>query len=352
MDDMDLSRQPLPPMAPSAEGAGDLVAEKPSLLDDPSELIRASLPWAISLVLHIVLFLGMMAVVVFTHVTATEELLPVSQAQIEDMVREKAALQPLDSDLKIPPNSIPAPWEDFGGGPGGGQLNLLPEDVLGGSGDPTLKGSGEGEIAIIGIGSGSADTVVGNGEAAGGLGTLGLGAGGLGEGPSFFGLGKNEFLARKIVYVVDRSGSMTEEVYFVKEEVKRSIERLHRSQQFHIIFFSGGPPIEAPPQKLVNAITQYKEQAFEFLKTVEAGGSTDPTLAMARAFQLKADLVYFLTDGEFDPQLVEKLRVWNRDKKTRIYTIAFVRRSGEELLRQIARENEGEYRFVSEDELY
>ena len=56
--------------------------------------------------------------------------------------------------------------------------------------------------------------------------------------------------------------------------------------------------------------------------------------------------------GEFSPEVVEQLRLWNKEDKVRIYTIAFLRRNGEDLLRQIARENGGEFRFVSEDDLY
>ncbi|MCZ6654232.1 MAG: VWA domain-containing protein, partial [Planctomycetota bacterium] len=179
----------------------------------------------------------------------------------------------------------------------------------------------------------------------------GLSTAGLGEGPSFFGLGRGALHARKICYVVDRSGSMVDELDYVKEEVMRSINRLHRVQQFHVIFFSGGPPIEAPPKKFVHAIKNYKKQAFEFLSTIEAGGSTEPSKAMSRAIRLGADLIYFLTDGEFAPTLVEQLKKWNKDQKVRIYTIAFLRRNGEDLLRQIARQNGGEFRFVSEDDL-
>ncbi len=84
---------------------------------------------------------------------------------------------------------------------------------------------------------------------------------------------------------------------------------------------------------------------------IEAGGSTEPSKAISRAIRLEADLIYFLTDGEFAPTLVEQLKKWNKNQKVRIYTIAFLRRNGEDLLRQIARQNGGEFRFVSEDDL-
>jgi hypothetical protein len=73
---------------------------------------------------------------------------------------------------------------------------------------------------------------------------------------------------------------------------------------------------------------------------------------MERAFQVRPDLIYFLTDGDFDPALVERLRVLNRDEKVRVFTIAYVSEGGRILLEQIARENDGDFRFVSEHDIY
>lgn len=58
-------------------------------------------------------------------------------------------------------------------------------------------------------------------------------------------------------------------------------------------------------------------------------------------------LIYFLTDGSFEPEIVEDLRKWNSDRKTVINTIAFLERPAEELLKQIARENRGTYTFIN-----
>jgi len=103
---------------------------------------------------------------------------------------------------------------------------------------------------------------------------------------------------------------------------------------------------------MVNAINAHKQDAFEFIESITAGGGTDPRLAMRRAFAVEPDLIYFLTDGEFDPALVEMLSQLNRDGKVRIFTIAYVSRTGAPMLERIAREHNGEYRFVSEDEIF
>jgi uncharacterized protein with von Willebrand factor type A (vWA) domain len=137
----------------------------------------------------------------------------------------------------------------------------------------------------------------------------------------------------------------------VRVELRKSIAGLRRSQRFHVIFFNAGPPVENRPNKLVPATTSQQQRLFEFLATIQAEGGTDPIPAMARAFEVKPDLVYFLTDGDFDPLLLEKLRQWNRDKRVRIFTLAYVSQAGRVLLEQIAREHDGEFKFISEHDI-
>lgn len=317
------------PASPDQAGAGGLPLDKPGILDDPGELLNAILPWVISLVFHVFVFLLMFLIVWVVRVTGTDEPLPISEARLSEYLDDTISANLANPDLQPPEEFIPISEQSVTDQ----QLDLLSE----------VATVAKSDLSIIGIGAGAAS---------GDLAQYGLSTAGLGEGPTFFGLGRGEMHARHICYIVDRSGSMVDELDYVKEEVVRSVNRLHRVQQFHIIFFSGGPPIEAPPKKFVHAIKNYKKQAFEFLSGIEAGGSTEPSKALSRAIRLGADLIYFLTDGEFSPDVVQQLRRLNKEHKVRIYTIAFLRRNGEDLLRQIARENGGEFRFVSEDDLY
>jgi hypothetical protein len=198
------------------------------------------------------------------------------------------------------------------------------------SGLPTTS-----DLSIMGIGTGGGD-----------FSQYGLDVGG--GGVDFFGLGRTARGVQRIVYVVDKSGSMVETFTFVRQELRRSISELRRSQKFHVIFFSSGDPLENPPRRLVSAITAQKEQFFSFLMNVTPGGSTDPEPAMGKALSLEPDVVYFLTDGEFNPSLLARLNEWNKDRRTRIFTIAFFGSDGAALLERIAREHGGEYKFVSE----
>ncbi len=198
------------------------------------------------------------------------------------------------------------------------------------------------ELSIVGIGTGGGDDFA----------KYGLRASAGGPGPDFFGIGRRARGARRIVYVVDRSGSMMTTFDAVRRELRKSVDGLRRSQKFHVIFFNAGPPLENRPKKLVPANGRQKERLFEFLDTIQAEGSTDPVPAMERAFEARPDLIYFLTDGDFNRALIDRLAVLNRDKRVRIFTIAYVSSGGRPLLEQIAREHQGEFKFVSEHEIY
>jgi len=203
----------------------------------------------------------------------------------------------------------------------------------------TLTAPQKPKLAIIGIGTGGGDFA-----------RYGLTVS-ADRGPVFFGLGGSEREARHIVYVVDRSGSMLDTFTYVCQELKRSVSGLKRSQKFHVIFFNSGAPLENPPGRLVSAIRAQKEELFDFLDQVFPEGATNPEPAMRRALALEPDLIYFLTDGEFDAGLVDALDRLNHDRRAKIYTIAYFDRRGAELLEKIARAHGGKFRFFSELDL-
>ncbi|HUS46445.1 MAG TPA: VWA domain-containing protein [Phycisphaerae bacterium] len=192
-------------------------------------------------------------------------------------------------------------------------------------------------LEVIGVGGG--------GKELGGF--EGLGSGGRG----FFGAGGDVEEARRIVYVVDRSGSMTDSIDYVKWELKRSIGELDEAKEFHVIFYSSGPPLEMPTRRLVSATDHNKEMAFEFVDNVIAELGTDPSKALQRAFACQPELIYLLTDGEFDKAIVGQVKDLNSDGRVTVHTIGFLYRIGEAVLKQIADENNGNYKFVSERDL-
>ena len=93
-------------------------------------------------------------------------------------------------------------------------------------------------------------------------------------------------------------------------------------------------------------------ETTQWINDVEANGGTNPLPALLYALSMRPDAIYFLSDGQFDPTTIQELRIRNRPNlrlNTRmipIHTIAFYDRFAEGLMRQIARNSGGEYRFV------
>jgi hypothetical protein len=167
--------------------------------------------------------------------------------------------------------------------------------------------------------------------------------------PVYFGLDAKG--ARKVVYVVDKSGSMTDSIVYVKYELKQSLRALDADAEFDILFYSSGPAAEMPLGKLVHATEDNKRAADKFINTIVPQGETDPSDALRRAFALKPDAIFLLTDGEFDRAIVRAVRELNKEGKARVYTIGFLYKHGEKTLQTIAAENGGAYRFVAESDL-
>lgn len=167
--------------------------------------------------------------------------------------------------------------------------------------------------------------------------------------------------ARHVVYVIDRSGSMLVSFDAVRLELIRSVSRLTEKQDFHVILFSSGRPVENPPRRLVAATLDNKLRLVKFLKTIYPERQTDPTAALVRAFEVlrpaKArggKLIHLLTDAEFpeSQKVLRLLKRLNADGGVHINTFLYRRRSpaAEKVMRRIATDHFGWYNYVSPEE--
>ncbi len=212
---------------------------------------------------------------------------------------------------------------------------------------PDVAANGLQQLDVIGVGGGG--NHIGGWE--------GLGNGGRG---GFYGVGGAEEPEgpRKFIYIVDRSGSMTDSIDYVKYELKRSIGELQDDQEFHVIFFSSGPPVEMPTRRLVNATERNKQLGFEFIDTIVPQGETDPSVSLERAFACQPEVIYLLTDGEFDRQIIDLVKRLNVGGKVIVHTIGFMHEGGDDMnsgagaiLKQIANDNGGNFKIVNEKDL-
>ena len=224
-----------------------------------------------------------------------------------------------------------------------------------------LQGGGESEDGLIASGAMSGSfgrgpsslQGSGSGEGGGPLSPFGVPGGGGGIGPKspFMGVSGN---AMKVVYLCDSSGSMMNKFDTLRQELRKACDTLKPVQAFDIIFFSEDKYI-ALDKELLLAVPETKRKAYDFLDKTAPHGSSDPIPGIQAAFKAGPQLIYMLTDGDFpnNQQVVEEIRRLNKDKKVKINTIAFMDRGEayEKLLKQIADENGGLFKFVSDSEL-
>jgi hypothetical protein len=174
----------------------------------------------------------------------------------------------------------------------------------------------------------------------------GLDAAGLGGTVKFYGI---KAAGRRFVFVTDCSGSMQgDRLQRLKEELRESISMLNPRVEFFIIFFNDiAEPM--PSRRCVKATPKLIEQYLEWADSVPSSGGTDPSEAMAIALRLRPSAVFLLTDGVFDSgSTLDVIKQLNKGRRTQINTIAFGERGSEAVLREIAEQNKGTYRYVDE----
>ncbi|MDB5321118.1 MAG: hypothetical protein JWN40_2749 [Phycisphaerales bacterium] len=229
---------------------------------------------------------------------------------------------------------------------GGGGDNDDSTIAVGASSGAFGRGTGTGIGSGTGVGSGT-------GDGGGPLAPFGIPGGGGGIGPKspFMGVSGN---AMKVVYLCDSSGSMMNKFDTLRQELRKAADTLKPIQSFDIIFFSEDSFV-ALDKQLMLATPEVKRKAYDFLDKTAPHGSSDPIPGLKAAFATQPQLIYMLTDGDFpnNAQMLEELRKLNKDKKVKINTIAFMDRGEEyeKLLKQIADENGGLFKFVSDSEL-
>jgi len=165
-------------------------------------------------------------------------------------------------------------------------------------------------------------------------------------GGEFFGI---EAEGKTFVYVVDASGSMDGRPFQrAKQEIMRSIGSLTREQAYFVVFFGTEEfPMHHPDttNALVPATPENVGRTKRWVDAFQTQGGTEPAAALQRALRLTPEVVYFLTDGGFDDDVVDMVRRSNTTNVC-VNTVSFVNKGGEALLRRIANDNGGQFLFV------
>ena len=158
------------------------------------------------------------------------------------------------------------------------------------------------------------------------------------------------------VYVFDRSTSMGgpgfSPLEAAKAELLASLDSLAETHQFQVIFYNQNPSIFNPAGRgrLALADEATKDNARRFVGGITASGSTNHEAALKAALDLNPDVIFFLTDAE-EPQLTQYQlsRVQRLNGGASICAIEFgigPEPSGDNFLKQLARQNGGRHGYV------
>lgn len=173
------------------------------------------------------------------------------------------------------------------------------------------------------------------------------GGGGGGTAVEFMGV---ETEARHVVYVLDRSGSMSAggRWYHAYLELRKSVQALDKNCTFSIVYFDHDFYPMPEPGQMHKATDKAKSAALDWANTMTPAGATDPSAALRYVFEnLKCDTIFLMTDGEFGEQETRNvLNQFNNGAKVAVHAIAFHSNAGEPVLQGIARDFRGQYRFV------
>ncbi|MDB5333538.1 MAG: hypothetical protein JWP03_4689 [Phycisphaerales bacterium] len=322
-----------------------------------SSFAQNVLPFLTSLSLHaIVLVVGLLT---FTAIKALHQEPMQQQLFTPDMVLDSSQLSGFQGSAELP-RVRPMQDQVQDAALTGWNPTNRPDLTAGTMGG----GSGSESDPVIAVGAG------GFGDKSG-LGIGGPGGNGPGDGggpmPAFGGkqIGGSQMFrppgngngARKIAFVCDASGSMLNKMASLKLELSKAVTALKPNQSFGITFFHETRCMSLETS-LVAATPQNKRKATGFLEDITCGGTTDPIPGIEQAFRQQPQLIYLLTDGDFQDNaaVLAKVRELNKDKRVKINTIAFVDSSDSDtafldLLKTIAKENGGTFKHVAEEEL-
>ena len=177
-----------------------------------------------------------------------------------------------------------------------------------------------------------------------GGGTLGGG----GAGTTFFGVSSR---GTRFAYIVDISGSMGQKrkLDVCMRELARSIQTLPDFAYFYIVLYSSTTEVPPVQRGWTRASRTTIGRVIRWFNEVDPHGGTRPVPAFQQVFALpvRADVVFFLTDGLIPPNTDDEVTELNRrGKRVVVNTIAFGDPTSQEMLKEMARSSGGVYRFV------
>lgn len=178
--------------------------------------------------------------------------------------------------------------------------------------------------------------------------------GGGGGSASFFGI---EATGDRFAYIVDVSTSMRDanKIGQTRKELSRSIGQLLETSKFMVVTYSTDAKALGGRERWVDATKRNVDWANREIGRLVVSGSTNPAPAFEIVFDQNAlpDAIYFMTDGEFAHDVVQRIAELNSRAKRPVHCILFgefrqraQKRRIEARLTQIADDSGGTFRHV------
>lgn len=118
---------------------------------------------------------------------------------------------------------------------------------------------------------------------------------------NFYGSGGN---AKDIVFVVEADGSIISDYPQIVGELATTLRGMSEKQKFSVVVFDGEGVKEVPPRGLRRATADAKASAIAWLhdtRNVQNMGSGDAVKALDRAFRLRPELIFLLSQNLYNP---------------------------------------------------
>ncbi len=122
--------------------------------------------------------------------------------------------------------------------------------------------------------------------------------------------------ARRVVFVVDASGSMASALGMVKTMLERALAELDAEQRFQVVFFQDDQPLLAPrtgddprERRLLAPTADDLASTRAWIASIRPRGTSDPLPALELALALRPDAIFLLSKsidgaGAPDPERV------------------------------------------------
>ena len=165
-----------------------------------------------------------------------------------------------------------------------------------------------------------------------------------------------DYLPKDIVFVIDRSGSMSgEKIATVKSSFGNMLSQLNEEDRFNMVHFSD--LVEKYGEEVIPATSSNIQDAQAFVERMDAAGSTDINggllqgLASFEGDGERVGVILFLTDGLPTSGVTDtssiRSNVRNSNQgRVMINTLGYGYDHDAEFLMALALENEGRYRYI------